>query len=928
MRHATALMFLAAVLWSAEASAEWTQQYEIFGSGNSIAAVAAGSGEAAVAFGMENTTGQTQPVLLRTIDGGGNWMKVSPPGQFAMFMTISMPDDKFVYAGGLGLFQSKDGGNSYTEIKLPGGGGMFDLIALSRVQAVDPVHVFAVGGKKLYWTPNSLQWEATTMAADVDLAALFFLGAHTGWFGGGKAVEITETDPETGQEVVVGYDYQPMGMVMRTDDGGKTFDPLVIGSEDYFRHLAFIDETIGLAVVSNNSTPYAIKRTTDGGKSWVPVALPQHDSGFPLILLTRIVMTSPFEGWVAGCAGQEGVEIDNLGNAAVVLRTMDGGATWKFDPAGESKGGYFDLDFAGPHWGWAVGTFGHIMAYTDGTPWVPPEENPEPAGDVAPQPGQDGTSEVGAGDVWGWGQLFGVLGDEVLVGENSRPGNGGKIPVGEDPTCTTETQSGGCAAAAAPSSGMALVIVLLAVLALALALARVVPRRRGWLFVLTAVLLVGCAEEKTVTVCEETTSSLPQLKEDVGPAGEEESSSVPLEFHCGLTTGQEPMAFAAAGGRATGTNDLVVFVRKAKDGGSDLFLAAPDGSGTAPLTGFADPAVNVWHPAWSPDRKAVAFVSDYRAEFNDKRRNVFVVALEGGLCYQLTPGIEEARPHEGGELTATVTGSFKYGQGAVVTPVAGATVGYSGAMQTSLTGVGGEFSVKAAPGQGKIVMRGTVNGMQVKGVAPFEVAAGESKDVGQVLAFVEAEYLLGPLSWSSAGDRLFAFVSEQLDTAVAIDVAKGQPEPWLEKQDDTLVLFQPFPDADMALVAYNSDPTHYLVVSMAAPEEVLYEFTFGGQSRESRVAFSPQRIMATTQEERLVLFGANAAGGLENADVTPDAMAGFADGQIDWSLSGTLLVVTRKGTKGTDLVVVDVNTRQAAPLTADGASSMPAWFGR
>ncbi len=923
-RHVfSALLVVALALAAGSVEAAWTQQHEIFGNGNTLIAVGAGTGKHAVAYGQSSQMGQSKPLLLVTKDGE-TWTTAAVPSDFFMLGSISMVDEKFVYAGGLGLFKSTTGGSSFQEVKLPGGGGFLDMIVLNRVQAIDPNHVWAVADKKVYWTPNSLNWEVTEATVDdVSLTALCFATSQIGWVGGGKVEEITETDWD-GNEKVVGYDIKPKGIVLQTTDGGQSFVPLVIGANETFRHLTFVDQNIGWAVASSNDEPWYLKKTMDGGKTWKEQPLPAAPEGMEWMWLSKIVFPTPLEGWAAGTIAWPDSELDNMGNKAVILHTADGGASWELDPEGESKGGYLDIDFAGKHWGYAVGTFAHIMAFTDGTEWTPPDA---PGEDVVEQPGDDLVAEA---DVMSWGNVFGVFGDDVLIGENSYPGGGGPINAGtDDPTCTTQTQSTGCSASGAPASA-GLLPVLLALLLLLRGRGRRVGesgahgRGRRVAGLLVLLLVASCGTEKEVEVCKG--PDLPTLAPPAGDVAEDDGQAM-ADFHCGLQAGDVPLVFGATEARRADINDFIVFVKQHDDGGSDLYIAGSDGKNAVPLTEFNDPDVHVYNPSWAPDRKAIAFVSDYRSAFNDKGQNVFVIALDRSVCYQLTPEVEGARNVGEAAATATVNGVFRYGQGAIASPVADALVAWPGAEEAVTTGAGGEFSVAVPPGKGTLVMRGTVNGMQVKGLAAYEAEAGQVTELDPTIGFIEAEYTIARLHWSPSGALLFAFVSEQLDALTAVDTATGEGTPFMADAEDRVVVFAPFPDAALAVVAFNSDPQQYYVHTLTDAPEAVREFLFEGQTAESLVTVSPMRFLATIQQDSLLLLGADGAGELATVDITPDNLSGLVPGQLDWSPAGGTLVVTVNAGGKTNLMLVDVNERTAKAITTDGKSSMPAWYG-
>ena len=517
-----------------------------------------------------------------------------------------------------------------------------------------------------------------------------------------------------------------------------------------------------------------------------------------------------------------------------------------------------------------------------------------------------------------WGSVFGVFGEEVLISEESYPVGSTPLNVGkDDPTCTTETRDTGCRA----GGGSAGAASLLALLLMALCLGRG-HVRSTWLALV--VLLAACGGTETVETCVG-----PDLgRNQPAPAADTvDDAYVMAPFACGLASDDAPLAFGESETRVAEAAGQIVYVQQHGNGGSDLVLVDGDGKNPVPLTEFNDPEVHVWNPSWAPGRNAVAFVSDYRARFNDKGQNVFIIALDRSVCYQLTPGIEAARLVDTTAASATVTSSFRYGQGAIASPVVDASVAYAGADGMATTGDGGEFSVSVPPGTGRLILRGAVNGMQVKGLADYEAEAGQVTKLDPIVGFVEAQYTIARLHWSGSGTMLFAFVSEQIDSLVAIDTSLGEGTPFLPNEEDRVVVFAPFPDAAMAVVAYNSDPEKYFVYTLSDPPEPVHEFDFPGQNEASLVTVSPMRFLATIQDGRLVLLGADGSGELATVDVTPDNITGLVPGQLDWSPVGSHVVVTVDAGGKTNLMLVDVNARTATAITTTGNAAMPAWFG-
>ena len=246
MRRTTLLTALALLLAPASLQAQWAKKYSIFCDGNNLAGVASGTADNAVAVGaLSDGQGGTKPVLLYTIDRGENWAEAPAPSQFSLIISVSMPDANTVYGAGLGLYKSTSGGSSYAAVSIP---GTSLFTGFTQVDAFSAAHAAAVSGSDVYRTHSGQAWDATKTGMDAELNAVFMLDAGRLWIAGGKVENITETDPYTGEEVIVDVKVLPNGLVMSSTDGGKTFEPLVMGAPEVYYHLAFANELIGLAV--------------------------------------------------------------------------------------------------------------------------------------------------------------------------------------------------------------------------------------------------------------------------------------------------------------------------------------------------------------------------------------------------------------------------------------------------------------------------------------------------------------------------------------------------------------------------------------------------------------------------------------------------------------------------------------------------------
>jgi photosystem II stability/assembly factor-like uncharacterized protein len=918
----TCLGMGALCLLPATSRAEWVLQHSMPGDGNDVTAISAIDDDIAAAVGISSQGGNSQPLVLSTKNGGAQWAQGSLPGQFSFVLTLVMTDPKTVYGGGLGLYKSSNGGQTYAAVTAPGLSGFTTIMGLD---APNPNYAYAVSESNVFYTNNGLQWQKTATGIAPELVGVDFIDSTTGWVCGGLRDEIKETDPFSGQEKVVGYNIRNDGVVMRSTDAGKTFEPMTIGAPCYFSAITFADANIGIAVAQSNDKPYFLRRTTDAGRTWTDVALPVHPYG-AWQYLTKVVMLNPLKGFAAGSVG---VPEGGYGNKAVVISTADGGSTWSLVSEAERQGVFYSITFPCEHTGWVSGNFGQIVKFQDGIgckPYVGPGEDAIT--------GEDGYGDAVEQDLFSWGSVFGTFGEDTLISAGSAPGKpeedtGGSGPIigpGEK-DCREVTTTGDCSTRSGSSAGL----LLLVFLTLVLASSRWLRRRGTIALTLVCVMAFGvsCGSEQTSLVCDDPPdSSIPSTLPDLAVPNEDTGNGG-SSFACGLPVNGTPTSFSNTERRHFDSQNLIVFVRQHAHGGSDLYVTTEDGKQTAALTAFDSPEVEVLYPSWSPDRTHIAFVSNYRSDFNVKPYNVFVLRLDGSACYQVSPDIPLAMVADSAAQTASVIGTFRFGIGAVANPVPGARVTHTRGTTSTTTGAGGEFLVTVPPGEGRIVVRGQVNGVTIVGSADYSAADGEEVYLeAPVVGTAQPPLSFGLLMWSTDSQYIYTMITEQLKLLHAVEVNSGAMETLLQSAEDSVTTFAPMPLNHLIAVSYRSTPEAYRLLDIEKPEKPVYTFDFPGQTGDSIVAVSPQHFLASVQGSKLVVLGAESDGEIGLRDVNAPGLSGVVPGQMDWSLTGDKLVVTVATGARTNLLVVDVNTNTAKAITTDGASRMPAWAGR
>ena len=138
-------------------------------------------------------------------------------------------------------------------------------------------------------------------------------------------------------------------VVLRTSNGGRTWDRRIVGSEnDWFYDIFSLDiQTAWIAGYAG-----AVLKTTDAGETWKRQHTPTQSA------LLEIQFADKDTGWAMGEDGH-------------ILRTIDGGAHWEENSVPARKW-LRALDFYDKRNGWVVGEDAEAYQTTDGgTTWKP-----------------------------------------------------------------------------------------------------------------------------------------------------------------------------------------------------------------------------------------------------------------------------------------------------------------------------------------------------------------------------------------------------------------------------------------------------------------------------------------------------------------------------------------------------------------------------
>jgi len=253
-------------------------------------------------------------VLLKTTNGGTTWAWVNlewtTQYNIGLFFFNENTGWTWTYAGQ--IKKTTNGGNTWTDQSF-GGGNLFSIIFLNDQTG------YASGyqtnnGVIRKTTNGGTNWTTVSTITSFPLRKVKFINEMTGWISG-----------VNGANHYFG----------KTTNGGANWTQLLFEySTDFF----FINAQTGWVTIPGiMSTPAVIKKTTDGGNSWISTTFPSTTNTSPY----AIKFFDQNTGW---CAANKGMYI-----------STNGGANWIIQYQSVGSASFYDCAFIGRDSGWAVG---------------------------------------------------------------------------------------------------------------------------------------------------------------------------------------------------------------------------------------------------------------------------------------------------------------------------------------------------------------------------------------------------------------------------------------------------------------------------------------------------------------------------------------------------------------------------------------------
>jgi len=205
-------------------------------------------------------------------------------------------------------------------------------------------------------------WKKQASGISTDLFSVTFVPPQSGWAVGSYGVILhtedggrTWTKQNSGTEYdlcsvtfvneLSGWAAGKFGTILHTEDGGRSWTRQARGIFGYLCSVTFVNEKSGWAVADDG----LVVRTEDGGRSWNKQASMSFDG---VSRYCSVTFVNEKSGWVVADDG-------------LVVHSEDGGRSWNKQSSG-FDGRLYSTAFLDTQSGWAVGSWGTILHTEDG----------------------------------------------------------------------------------------------------------------------------------------------------------------------------------------------------------------------------------------------------------------------------------------------------------------------------------------------------------------------------------------------------------------------------------------------------------------------------------------------------------------------------------------------------------------------------------
>ncbi|MDO8549647.1 MAG: YCF48-related protein [Ignavibacteria bacterium] len=273
--------------------------------------------------GSDDFFGGENPTVIRSSDGGENWIEISSQFQRGI-SSLSFIDTNNGLCAGFsgGIYKTENAGSDWSKITTGTLPDFYDLCS------IDSLEFYATGSDHvsftnilLYTNNGGINWYQKNIPNFLNVRGIDFINSEYG--------------------IIVGDT-----LIYYTSDGGNIWNPSYVSATTYLKDVIFIDDNKVLAIGGEGK----ILKSSDAGKSWFPI-----NSGVTGDL-EIIVFKDSLNGLI-------------IVNFGLLIKTTDGGETWQ--PINYNFSGLNDGVFFGNNGIALAGQSGDIFISTDdGTSWT------------------------------------------------------------------------------------------------------------------------------------------------------------------------------------------------------------------------------------------------------------------------------------------------------------------------------------------------------------------------------------------------------------------------------------------------------------------------------------------------------------------------------------------------------------------------------
>jgi len=322
------IIFLTAFNFRDVMVGSWNPQYIYNTNGQSIRDMAFADSLTGYSIMRSNTSGEG--TILKTTNGGNNWFYSYHTFDSSIFTNIIVFNkDSVLVCNAYKLFKTTNGGINWAFINVP------YILETYYIYAFNFDTIWAGNGTgfhkpQLYLTTNGgLNWtkKYEILIGGGQFDGVYFYNRRIGycWIAGSST----------------------SGEIYKTTNGGENWFWLV--DENYTRKMQFLDSLTGWKC---GNTDYLMKKTTDGGYTWVTQIIPSGG----LISSSRVYDFNIInKDTIWGCGGQYYIA-PITSRKGILWKTTNGGENWGYqlpDTNTMKYDRYYKIFFINKYNGWA-----------------------------------------------------------------------------------------------------------------------------------------------------------------------------------------------------------------------------------------------------------------------------------------------------------------------------------------------------------------------------------------------------------------------------------------------------------------------------------------------------------------------------------------------------------------------------------------------